>query len=229
MWAKPARLWVNTGTIYQRWYSTQIKSYFKLFPKNFPHGGPPQDSFIVNERSLRREYKALQSESHPDKLIGSVNLSDTINKQQSGDLSTLINRAYGCLKNPYTRICHIIKLYHPDHLDVSKDDVAKELISKFQSNSSDVSFKYKDMLMTVLEAHEALELANLEEDLDDLLTENEARIGAAEEKINDILQNQWPIECWDTLIMDAIKLKYWVNIRNGLKDWEPGKPVHLTH
>lgn len=229
MWLKQSvKLGVN-GLKLSRTYSTQVQSYFKLFPKNFPGGGPPPDSFIVNERTLRREYKGLQSESHPDKLIGSVNLSDAINKEQSGDLSTLINRAYGCLKNPYTRVCHVIKLHHPDHLDVTKDEVAKDLIAQFQANSSEVSFKYKDMLMTVLEAHEALELANLEEDLEELLAENEARIDESEEKINDILHNQWPLESWDELIMQAIQLKYWVNIENALKDWEPGKPVHLTH
>ena len=33
----------------------------------------------------------------------------------------------------------------------------------------------------------------------------------------------------DELIMEAIRLKYWVNIANACKEWEPGKPVHLTH
>lgn len=212
-----------------RFYSTDHQSYFHLFPKNFPNGGPPQDPFIIKDRSLRREYKVLQSASHPDKLIGSVNLSEALDKEQSGDLSTLINRAYGSLKNPYTRICHIVKLYHPNHLDVSQDDVAKELIADYQAKSSDVSFKYKEMLMTVLEAHESLELANLESELDDLRDENAQRIEDAEEQIDKLLKNEWPISSWDDLIMDAIKLKYWVNIQNALKDWEPGKPVHLTH
>lgn len=44
-----------------------------------------------------------------------------------------------------------------------------------------------------------------------------------------LIRNDWPIKDWDPTIMEAIRLKYWVNIQNGIKEWEQGKPVHLTH
>jgi molecular chaperone HscB len=208
-------------------------SYFRLFPQNFPHGGPPHDSFLINDRALRREYKGLQSESHPDKLIGASGFGGNVSGAGAGvdttELSTLINRAYGSIKNPYIRLSHLIQLYHPDHIDITQDEVSKDLIAKFQSASPEVSLDYKNMLMTVLEAHESLEMATLEADLEEISTENDARILQCEQKIQDLLQDQWPIQQWNTLIMEAIRLKYWINIENAIRDWEPGKPVHLTH
>lgn len=81
--------------------------------------------------------------------------------------------------------------------------------------------------MQVMEAHEQLELAELENELETLGAENDERIRSTEEKINQSLKHT-SID-WEELMMDAIQLKYWVNIQNGIKDWEPGKPVHLTH
>ena len=91
----------------------------------------------------------------------------------------------------------------------------------------EASMNYKEMLMQVMEAHEQLELAELENELETLEAENNERIKTTEERINQSLKNT-PID-WEELMMDAIRLKYWVNIQNGIKDWEPGKPVHLTH
>lgn len=206
--------------------SRPINSYFELFPKNFPAGGPPKDSFISNSKSMRREYRQLQSENHPDILFGSSILKGV--KDQL-DFSSVINRAYTALRNPYSRISHFIQLYHPQHLDITQDEVAKELIANFQSHSNESSFEYKDMLMVVLEAHESLEMATLETELDDLTEENDARIRDSEEKLEKLIRNDWPIKDWDPTIMEAIRLKYWVNIQNGIKEWEQGKPVHLTH
>lgn len=206
--------------------SKAINSYFDLFPKNFPGGGPPQDSFISNSKSLRREYRQLQSENHPDILFGSSLLKGA--KDQL-DFSSVINRAYTALRNPYSRIAHFVQLYHPQHLDISQDEVAKELIAKFQSQSSESSFEYKEMLMLVLEAHESLEMATLETELDDLSVENDAIIADSEEKLQKLITSEWPVKDWDPIIMEAIRLKYWVNIQNAIKEWEQGKPVHLTH
>lgn len=208
--------------------SRSIKSFFDLFPATFPAGGPPKDSFLVNDRQLRREYRLLQSENHPDIVIGSAALNKA--KELDGAenvFSSLINKGYTTIRNPYTRIAHFIELHHPDHLDITQDDVAKSLIANFQSSSNESSLEYKEMLMMVLEAHESLELATNENDLDDLSDENDARIEQSAERIELLLKKQ-PLN-WDNLMMEAIRLKYWVNIQNGIKEWEPGKPVHLTH
>lgn len=191
------------------------QSYFGIFLKTFPHGGPPKESFIINLKQLRKEYRVLQSEHHPDVSIS------------QDDFSSIVNKAYTTLKNPYTRVAYIIEKNHPGHLDITKDEVAKDLIKQFQGKSTEVALAYKTMLMSVLDAHEALELAELEKDLDELSVENDERLEQSETKINDLLATkEIP---WDDVVMEAIKIKYWVNIQNGIKDWEQGKPVHLTH
>ncbi|ABN64764.2 molecular chaperone [Scheffersomyces stipitis CBS 6054] len=212
-----------------------VSSFFQLFPKNFPSGGPPQDSLIVNPKSLRREYRTLQSENHPDISFGSTVLNAVKSEASSEgedsetSFSSVINRAYSTLRNPYSKIAHFIQLTHPQKIDITQDDVSKEIIANFQKSSPDSAMEYKDMLMTVLEAHEALELAASESELDDLAIENDARIKESEEFLDSLIQQHSPIQNWDPIIMEAIRLKYWVNIHNGIKDWEPGKPVHLTH
>lgn len=216
----------------QSYYSTStksIKSFFELFPQTFPDGGPPKESFLVNLRNLRREFRLLQSEHHPDIVIGSSALSRKTNESnESNDkFSSLLNTGYTTITNPYTRIAHVIELDHPDNLDITQDDVSKSIIAKLQSSGSESSLEYKEMLMMVLEAHESLEIASDESDLDGISAENDERIKTSEQAINKLLKYD-PIN-WDQLMMEAIRLKYWMNIKNGIKEWEPGKPVHLTH
>ncbi|KAI3402372.2 hypothetical protein KGF56_004780 [Candida oxycetoniae] len=195
--------------------SSSSESFFKLFPRTFPNGGPPRDPFKINDKSLRREYRALQSSHHPDIS------QDTLK-------SSNINKAFTTLKNPYLRLAHLIQNLHGK--DITNDSVSKEMIRKYQTERTENSAQYKEMLMQVMEAHEQLELAELENELEGLEAENSERIEQAEEKIDKELSKKNVDDInWDELIMDAIKLKYWVNIQNGIKDWEPGKPVHLTH
>lgn len=207
--------------------TTAAKSFFDLFPKNFPGGGPPQDSFVISPRSLRREYRMLQSEHHPDILIGAASLRNEGSGTTDDEVSSILNRAYTTISNPYTRLAHFIEIHHPDKIDISQDDTSKKLIEKIQSQSEESSLEYKDMLMTVLDAHESLEFANSEDDLDPLSNENNERIQQTEEIIEQLLKQE-PLN-WDKILLEAIRLKYWVNIQNGIKDWEPGKPVLLTH
>ncbi|RCK67724.1 J-type co-chaperone JAC1, mitochondrial [Candida viswanathii] len=202
------RILSRQAPLLSRLYSTGAPvSYFKLFPQTFPQGGPPKDSFLISDRVLRREYRSLQGEHHPDVSSDNGKSSD-------------INRAY-------TTIAHFIYLNLPNHVNIAEDLVAKKLIQEYQQKSMETSMNYKEMLMQVLEAHEQLELAGLENELETLETENNERIESTEARIEDALQQ--PEINWEELMMDAIRLKYWVNIQNGIKEWEPGKPVHLTH
>ncbi|WPK27656.1 hypothetical protein PUMCH_005053 [Australozyma saopauloensis] len=212
--SRAARRWASTGT---------GKNYFQLFPKSFPNQGPPKDLFLVNARTLRKEFRALQSQNHPDIIMGSLSFSEN---KGIDETSSSINRAYSVVKNPYMRAAHIIELLHPEHFDITTDETSKQLISKLKSNSAQ-SLNYEELLMTVLEAHEALEMANRELDLDVVQTENDERIDECEKEIAKLLGSQ-PID-WDKIIAEAIKLKYWANIANGIKEWEQGKPVLLTH
>lgn len=204
-----------------RCYSVALKSYFQLFPKTFPHGGPPQDSFLVDPKGLRREYRALQSQHHPDVAGAALAASE------NSDDSSIINRAYSTLRNPYTRAAYLIKLLHPEQLDITEDDMSKHVIALFQQTSPQNSLNYKTLLMAVLDAHEALEMVSSQEDMDALNAENKARMRETELGLNALI-SQDPVP-WDDFIIEAIKMKYWVNIENGIKEGEPGRPVFLTH
>ncbi|OBA24126.1 hypothetical protein METBIDRAFT_37876 [Metschnikowia bicuspidata var. bicuspidata NRRL YB-4993] len=201
---------------------------FRLFPKLFPAGGPPKDPFQVNLRLLRREYRALQGQNHPDVVMGAAGFGPNTTAGSVNDgASSAINHAYATLRNPYTRAAYIVELQHPEKLDITKDDVLKQFIANVQAASQEHSLDYKALLMTVLEAHEALESATSEADLAALEEENTARIEQSEQSL-DALLKQTPVP-WEAFIIETIELKYWVNIANGIKDWEPGKPVLLTH
>lgn len=208
-----------------RWASSGPETnFFRYFPKTFPAGGPPKDLFLVNARTLRKEFRALQSQNHPDILQGASSFSEN---QGIDEASSHINRAYSMVKNPYLRAAHIIEILHPEHFDISKDETSKELIQKLKADSALDSFNYEHLLMTVLEAHESLEMATKESDLEALQDENNTRIEESENKIADLLKSS-QIE-WSCVIAEAIKLKYWANIDNGIREWEQGKPVLLTH
>ena len=223
----------------RRYYSNtttqEVRSLFNLFPKSFPNNGPPRDSFLIDSRQLRREFRTLQSEHHPDIVMGSAALASEGKTQQNGiqngvsdKYSALLNKAYSTLSNPYSRLAHFIELHHPDHLDISRDDTSKQLISHFQGSSTSNANHYQEVLLVVLEAHETLEFASNEQDLEELEQENDERISQGEHIVEKLLKEQHPPN-WDLLMMEAIKLKYWMNIKTGIRDWEPGKPVQLTH
>lgn len=212
-----------------RFYSTRLDNYFRLFPQTFPNGGPPKESFLIKERQLRRELRQLQSTNHPDMIAQeAISGSNASAVQAKGELqiSALLNKAFTTISNPYTRIAHVIQLYHPGHIDITQDDISKTLISKFQNEDAEFAMSYKELLLSVLDAHESLEMATTEEDLEELDAQNMERMKETEKAIDKQLGEN---PQWNQILIDAIKLKYWVNIAHGIKEWEPGKPVHLTH
>lgn len=213
----------------KRNYAAHVKNYFELYPKTFPQGGPPKDSFLINDRLLRREHRGLQSQNHPDIVMGSASLLNGEGEEAKSDnqISALLNRAYSTIKNPYTRAAYLIKIQHPEKLDITQDETSKDLIAKFQQSSSEYTLDYKMLLMTVLDAHESLEMAANEGDLESLAVENDERVEESEEKLERLFKTE-PVP-WNDILIETIRLKYWMNIANGIKEWEPGKPVHLTH
>ncbi|KAK8084424.1 Co-chaperone Hsc20 [Apiospora hydei] len=81
-----------------------------------------------------------------------------------------------------------------------------ELAGRADNAGTDESAKVEDpeLLMEVLEAREMIEEAESEEALEPLREENGAE-------------------------REAVRLRYWVNIRESIDAWEKGKPVVLEH
>jgi molecular chaperone HscB len=80
-------------------------------------------------------------------------------------------------------------------------------------------------LMEVMEAQEAVEEAQTEEEVEGLKRENSERMRATEEVMGRAFEEgdvqRAKVEC--------VRLKYWVSLEQVLRDWEPGREVRLVH
>jgi molecular chaperone HscB len=79
--------------------------------------------------------------------------------------------------------------------------------------------------MEVLDTREQIETAHEEEELQELRAVNDERIAKSEE----ILDEAFRRDDLGRAKGEAVKLRYWINIKESLDAWERGKPVVLIH
>ena len=79
--------------------------------------------------------------------------------------------------------------------------------------------------MQVMEIREEVEEAREEEELVGLKVENEERIRGSGGKIEEGFK-RGDIEA---VKQEAVRLRYWVNVKESLDGWEKGKGVMLNH
>ncbi|GAO14411.1 hypothetical protein UVI_02055340 [Ustilaginoidea virens] len=155
-----------------------------------PLGPPPSGHFPVDTRRLRSEFLRLQAKYHPDKHPQHA-------KQQAEAMSAAINEAYKTLSNPLLRAQYLLQL---QGVDVANDETLK--------------MEEPELLTKVLEAHEAIEDASCPEDLGALKESNEASIAASEK----VLERAFHEHDVEKAKREAVRLRYWVNIRLALHD-----------
>lgn len=129
-------------------------------------------------------------------------------KPRAEATSALINEAYKTLSNPLLRAQYILSLRG---VDVANDETLK--------------VEEPDLLMLVLETREEIEDAVEEEDLEEPRRLNDERIAASEE----ILDQSFAKDDIEAAKKEAVRLRYWVNIRESLDNWEKGRPIVLEH
>ncbi|KAG7901764.1 hypothetical protein KL935_001724 [Ogataea polymorpha] len=185
-------------------HNSSLVDFYKLFPKTFPKGSPPNSLFSVDLKQLRKEFRLLQSTNHPD--------LNRIKDETAGDLSSLLNNAYTVLSSPLKRSQYLLK--KNANIDLNDDAVNK----KFQ-------FQDQSVLMEILNVHEDLEDIQSEQELAKLEQENDERIEKSIAKLEELYKT----EDYEAIALETVKLKFWENIKNALKEWEAGKPVNLTH
>jgi len=81
------------------------------------------------------------------------------------------------------------------------------------------------LLMEVLETREQIEEAESDGEIEQMKALNDERI----EESEGILDDAFRTDDLDVAKVEAVKLRYWVNIKESLDHWEPGKPVVLIH
>ncbi|KAM7195885.1 HSCB C-terminal oligomerization domain containing protein [Naviculisporaceae sp. PSN 640] len=194
-----------------------IPPYYALFPQTLPDGPPPKGPFEIDLRSLKREFLRLQAASHPDfHHSGGTTQSDSeaALRREAEKTSALINAAYKTLSSPLLRAQYLLhELYG---INLADDE---------SGSQSGVGGTDPELLMTVLEAREAIEEAEREEDLDELRGVNEGRIEESVARIGEAFGR----EDVDAAREETVRLRYWVNIREGINNWEKGKGVVLHH
>ncbi|KAH8179857.1 dnaJ domain-containing protein [Sarocladium implicatum] len=199
-----SRSFSHTTTVRQDSSSvaTPPKTHYDLFPQTLPSGPPPAGHFPIDLRALRREFLHLQSQYHPDLHPAGPQ------KTRAEATSALINDAFKTLSNPLLRAQYLLSLRG---VDVANDETLK--------------IEEPDLLGLVLEAREEIEDAEEEEELEGPRRENDERIGASEE----VLERAFREDDVEAAKREAVRLRYWVNIKESLDNWEKGKPVVLQH
>jgi molecular chaperone HscB len=129
-------------------------------------------------------------------------------KKRAEALSARINEAYKTLQNPLLRAQYLLTLRG---IEIAEDETAK--------------VEDPELLMEVLEAREQIEEAESEEDLVGMKDTNDARIRGSEE----VLEQAFKEDNIELAKSEAVKLRYWINIKESIDDWERGKPVVLQH
>ncbi|QIW97957.1 hypothetical protein AMS68_003475 [Peltaster fructicola] len=176
------------------------QSYYDLFPQTFADGPPPQSPFTPDLRTLRKEFLQLQAKAHPD-------LAAPERKRQAEAMSATINEAYKTLQDPLRRARYLLSL---NDVDLEDDSM------KLSEN---------ELLMEVMEAREAVEEVQNEEELGTLKQENQGRI---KESVN-ALEECFAAGDLQGAAHHAIRLRYWNNIEESIHGWEPGEGGGLLH
>ena len=177
------------------------QTYYELFPDSLSAGPPPNGPFSVDVRALRREFLQLQARAHPD-------LHASEHKSRAQSTSAHLNEAFRTLADPLMRAQYLLSLRG---IDVAGDEAGK--VADMQ------------LLAEVMEAREEIEEAGAEEDLEGPRTVNDGRI---KESVG-ALERLFAEDNLEGAKMEAVRLRYWVNIKQCLDEWEPGKPVELHH
>ncbi|KAK5131902.1 hypothetical protein LTR08_000490 [Meristemomyces frigidus] len=183
------------------------QTHYDFFPLTFPSGPPPNSPFPIELKTLRKEFLQLQAKAHPDLHLGG-------RKRQAEALSSRINEAYKTLQDPLKQAQYLLSL---QGIDVEDESAKLE--------GSDSGGSSAELLMEVMEAREAVEEVEDEEQLVAVRVENDGRV---DESV-DIMAKAFACRDWEAAAREAVRLRYWVNIRESIEGWEKGQGGGMNH
>ncbi|KAF2480591.1 HSCB C-terminal oligomerization domain-containing protein [Neohortaea acidophila] len=176
------------------------QTHYDHFPTTFPNGPPPNSPFTPNLRALRSEYLALQSKTHPD-------LAPQSQKRQAEARSMRLNEAYKTLQDPLRRARYLLSLRGIDVEDEA------------------VQMGENELLMEVMEVREAVEEAESEEEVAALRGVNDGRVEASV----GVLERAFARGDMEGAAVEAVRLRYWMNIEESIVGWEKGQGGGVIH
>jgi len=191
----------TTASVRSEKESLAPQTHYEMFPNAVPLGPPPRGPFVIDVRQLRKEFLQLQAKAHPDRHQG-------VNKARAEGASARINEAYKTLQDPLLRAQYLLALRG---VNVAEDETAK--------------IDNPELLMEVLETREEIEAVEDEKELRPLKEHNDSRIEESEKSLDAAFR----ADDIKTAEQEAVKLRYWINIKESLEAWEKGKPVVLVH
>lgn len=202
----------SSETAQQPVNGVDITNHYTIFHSTVPDGPPPNSPFHIDQASLRREFLRLQNVIHPDKFPPGPT------KERAEALSARINEAYRTLSDPLLRAQYLLSEWHG--IDVTAEDgAAKHALDP-------------ETLMLVMEVQETVEeLENepaeeAEQTVARLRGENDERIQQSVER----LAGAFDAGDIEAARSETVKLKFWYSLRDGLREWEPGKAeIRLVH
>lgn len=180
----------------RRFYSS--KTVFQYFPKSFPNGNP---SWLVDLKSLRKEYRELQAHEHPD-----------ANANAHTSRSSDINHAYQTVRQPLLRAQYLLLI--KGGIDLNDEKMAQTIAQHDPG-----------LLMKVLDVHEQLEGLSSEQEVKAISRENRERMAVIEQELTKAFEQN----DMETAAQLTVELRYWTSLDRAVKEWEPGKAVNLNH
>lgn len=193
-----------------RGIAPDITNHYTIFRQTLPNGPPPGSPFDISLGDLRREFLQLQNVSHPDKYPPGEA------KRRAEAFSTLINEAYRTLADPLLRAQYLLREMHG--IDVTAEDGAAKHALDPQT------------LMEVMEVQETIEEVsgdpNAEAKIAELKKDNAARVESGVKELAGAF-DRGDIE---TARTECVRLRFWYNVGEALKEWEPGMTeLRLVH
>ncbi|KAL6940744.1 hypothetical protein ACO0QE_004658 [Hanseniaspora vineae] len=187
----------------------RLLCFYEIFPKTLAKSN--NDKWNLNLNQLRKEYRVLQSRSHPDLVNHSAD--NTVEQTQLD--SSLLNQAYNTLKTPLLRAQYLIQLETGKNLN--QDSEVQELKKTAISPQT---------LMDVMLVHEQLEDATSEAEVREMREENKIKMEEIERKLDECFNKTHD---YNEAIKLSLTLKYWTNLDQAFKEWDPNRPVTLSH
>ncbi|KAL4739010.1 HSCB C-terminal oligomerization domain-containing protein [Aspergillus similis] len=187
-------------------------TYYTIFPQTLPKGPPPSSPFTIDLQALRREFFALQNTLHPDKYPPGPT------KTAAESLSAIINEAYRTLSDPLLRAQYLLREFHG--IDVTAED----------GSGAGAQPLDPDLLMEVMDVQEAIEEAGegqeAVEKIGVMKRENDERVRGCVQALAEAF-DKGDVE---GARGECVRLKFWVSVAEGLRDWEPGMGgIRLIH